>query len=216
VRHQLFRGRFTDRWDWADGEVLELRRALDRTPRRGRVRCGAARAEARAATASRLASYAGRRGRVRGSAGGRPADAGAPADRLGLLPASQKAYAGLGLPVSSLTIEKVHAEPAFQGGRPVLSVTGQLRNLRDDAAEAPALRVSLLDRFGKAVATKVARPIDAAVPAHAVRYFAITLVDPPASIRDLQVTFEPPAKGAVAVAPVAGAKPAPTAGPAAK
>ena len=130
-----------------------------------------------------------------------------------VLPASQKAYAGLGLPVSSLEIEKVHAEPAFQGGRPVLSVTGQLRNLRDDAAEAPALRVSLLDRFGKAVATKVARPIDAAVPAHAVRYFAITLVDPPASIHDLQVTFEPAAKGAPAAAT---AKPAPAAGPPAK
>jgi predicted Zn finger-like uncharacterized protein len=113
-----------------------------------------------------------------------------------VLPASQKAYAGLGLAVSALAIEKVHAEPAFQGGRPVLSVTGQLHNLRDDAAEAPALRVSLLDRLGKAVVIKVARPIDAAVPAHATRYFAITLVDPPAAIHDLQVTFEPAAKSA--------------------
>ena len=109
---------------------------------------------------------------------------------VNLLPASQKAYAGLGLPVSALTIEKVHAEPAFQGGHPALSVTGQLHNQRDDAANAPALRVSLLDRFGKPVATKVARPIDSAVPAHATRYFAITLVDPPAAIHDLQVTFE--------------------------
>lgn len=122
---------------------------------------------------------------------------------VNLLPASQKAYAGLGLPVSALTIEKVHAEPAFQGGRPVLSVSGQLHNLRDDPAEAPALRVSLLDRLGKTVATKVARPIDTAVPAHATRYFAITLVDPPAAIHDLQVTFEPPAK------PSAAGKPAP-------
>ena len=112
-----------------------------------------------------------------------------------LLPASQKAYAGLGLPVSSLTIEKVHADPAFQGGRPVLSVSGQLRNVQAAAAEAPALRVSLLDRFGKPVATKVARPIDTAVPAHATRYFSIVMVDPPASVRDLQVTFEPAAKG---------------------
>ena len=128
-----------------------------------------------------------------------------------LLPASQKAYAGLGLPVSALTIEKVHAEPAFQGGRPVLSVTGQLHNLRDDAAQAPALRVSLLDRLGKPVATKVARPIDTAVPAHATRYFAITLVDPPAAIHDLQVTFEPAAKPAAAPAPAAAAKPQPAA-----
>jgi len=122
-----------------------------------------------------------------------------------VLPASQKAYAGLGLPVASLAIEKVRAEPAFQGGRPVLSVTGQLHNLRAEAAQAPSLRVSLLNRFGKAVAVKVARPIDAAVPAHATRYFAITLVDPPAAMHDLQVTFEPPGKGGAAAAPIAPA-----------
>jgi predicted Zn finger-like uncharacterized protein len=127
---------------------------------------------------------------------------------VNVLPASQKAYAGLGLPVAALAIEKVHAEPAFQGGRPVLSVTGQLHNLRDDAAEAPALRVSLLDRFGKPVATKVARPIDAAVPPHATRYFAITLVDPPAAIHDLQVTFEPTGKAGTAAPAV---KPTPAA-----
>jgi predicted Zn finger-like uncharacterized protein len=133
---------------------------------------------------------------------------------VNVLPATQKAYAGLGLPVSALQIEKVHAEPAFQGGRPVLSVTGQLHNLRDEPAEAPPLRVSLLDRFGKPVASKVARPIDAAVPAHAIRYFAITLVDPPAALHDLQVTFEPtargPAAGKAATAPIE-AKPAPAA-----
>ncbi len=78
-----------------------------------------------------------------------------------LLPASQAAYAGLGMPVSALVIEKVHAEPAFQGGRPVLSVTGQIRNTRDAAATVPSLRVSLLDRKGKPMAVKVARPVDA-------------------------------------------------------
>jgi predicted Zn finger-like uncharacterized protein len=115
-----------------------------------------------------------------------------------LLPATQAAYAGLGMPVSSLEIEKVHGEPAFQGGRPVLSVTGQVRNLRDAAASSPPLRVSLLDRFGKAVAVKVAQPIDTAVPARAVRYFAISIVDPPASVHDLEVSFEHGAKGATA------------------
>jgi predicted Zn finger-like uncharacterized protein len=108
-----------------------------------------------------------------------------------LLPASQAAYAGLGMPVSSLAIEQVRADPAFQGGRPVLAVTGQLRNLRDVAAVAPALRVSLLDRTGKPVAEKVAKPINAAVPAHAVRHFAISIVDPPASVHDLEVAFQP-------------------------
>jgi hypothetical protein len=120
-----------------------------------------------------------------------------------LLPASQAAYAGLGMPVSALAIEKVHVDPAFQGGRPVLSVTGQIRNLRDAAATAPALRVSLLDRFGKPVATKVARPINAAVPAKAIRHFAISIVDPPASVHDLEVTFDAAAPGPAAKAAVA-------------
>lgn len=133
-----------------------------------------------------------------------------------LMPASQAAYAGIGLPVSSLVIEQVHAEPAFQGGRPVLSVTGQLHNVRATAAVAAPLRVSLLDRFGKPVATKIARPLDAAVPPHSVRHFAISIVDPPASAHDLEVTFEPARKGAAApatatVAPAAVAAPsAPT------
>jgi predicted Zn finger-like uncharacterized protein len=111
-------------------------------------------------------------------------------DVVRLLPASQAAYAGVGLPVSSLVIEKVHAEPAFQGGRPVLAVTGQIRNTRGAAAVVPSLRVSLLDRGGKPVAVKVARPIDAQAPAHAVRHFSIAIVDPPASVHDLEVTFE--------------------------
>jgi predicted Zn finger-like uncharacterized protein len=130
-----------------------------------------------------------------------------------LLPASQAAYAGLGMPVSSLVIEQVHADPAFQGGRPVLAVTGQIRNLRDAAAMAPALKVSLLDRFGKAVTTKIARPIDAAVPGRAVRHFAISIVDPPASVRDLEVSFNGAGSGSVGAKGVV-TPPAPAATPA--
>ncbi|HEY2358473.1 MAG TPA: DUF3426 domain-containing protein [Phenylobacterium sp.] len=106
------------------------------------------------------------------------------------LPASQAAYAGLGIPVSSLVIENIHIVPAFQGGRPVLAVTGEIRNRRDAIASAPPLRISLLDRAGKPVAAEIAAPIDGQVPARAVRHFAIAIVDPPASVHDLEVTFE--------------------------
>ena len=132
-----------------------------------------------------------------------------------LLPGSQAAYAGLGLQVSALAIEKVHADPGFQGGRPVLSVTGQIRNLGDAAASVPAVRVTLLDRLGKPVATKIAKPIDGTAPGHSLRYFAITLVDPPANLRDLDVAFETagqsagkPVKARVS-APAAAAPPQP-------
>ena len=112
------------------------------------------------------------------------------------LPASQAAYAGLGLHVSTLTIEKVHADAGFQGGRAVLSVTGQIHNLGAAATTVPPVRVTLLDRLGKPVAVKVAKPIDGAAPGHAVRYFAITLVDPPANLHDLDVAFEADGKRA--------------------
>jgi hypothetical protein len=135
------------------------------------------------------------------------------AEVVRLLPASQAAYAGLGMPVSSLAIEQVRADPVFQGGRPALAVTGQIRNLRDETARAPALRVSLLDRLGRPVTTKVAHPIDADVPGHAVRHFAISIVDPPASVHDLEVGFEHAAKGpSVPISDpnaAAGATPAP-------
>jgi predicted Zn finger-like uncharacterized protein len=120
------------------------------------------------------------------------------AEVVRVLPASQVVYAGLGMPVAGLVIENVHAEPTFQGGRPVLAVTGQIRNRRDTVAIVPSLRVSLLDRGGKPVAVKVARPIDANAPARAVRHFAIAIVDPPAGVHDLEVTFQTAAKAIAA------------------
>jgi predicted Zn finger-like uncharacterized protein len=115
-----------------------------------------------------------------------------------ILPASQTAYAGIGLPVNALglVIEKVSAKPVFQGGRPVLAVTGIIRSVHDKPASAPALRISLLDRAGKPVAVKVATPLDAGVPARATRHFAIAIIDPPASVHDLEVAFDAPHKDA--------------------
>lgn len=119
----------------------------------------------------------------------------------------------LGLPVNSvgLVIEGVHAEPTFLGGRPVLSVTGAIRNVKGEAVNAPALRVNLLNRQGKAIAAKVVRPVDPRVPAGAVRHFAIAISDPPANARDLEVVFDTAPQRA-ATAPDAG-QPAAAAAP---
>ena len=109
-------------------------------------------------------------------------------------PTSQAAYAGLGLPVEGpgLIIEAVRVEPTFQGGRPVLSVTGSIRNVKDEALDAPPIRINLLNRAGQAVAAKIARPLDARIPARALRHFAIAIADPPANAQDLEVRFEGP------------------------
>jgi predicted Zn finger-like uncharacterized protein len=128
-----------------------------------------------------------------------------------LLPASSAAYASLGLAVDGggLVLEQVHVEPAFVGGRPVLSVTGAIRNVRDEPVNAPPVRVTLLNRAGKPVAAKIARPIDATVPAHGQRRFAISISDPPATARDLEVRFvtgreakAPPRAAEAVLAPV--------------
>ncbi|HEV2530773.1 DUF3426 domain-containing protein [Phenylobacterium sp.] len=121
-----------------------------------------------------------------------------------LWPKSQAAYAGLGMPENSvgLVIEGVHAEPTFLGGRPVLSITGAIRNVKEAAVNAPSIRVNLLDRAGKAISAKIVRPIDPRVPAGATRHFAIAITDPPANARDLEVVFETAGRQS-ATAPVA-------------
>lgn len=128
-----------------------------------------------------------------------------------MLPQSRKAYAGLGLPVNSLglVIENLHAEPTFVGGRPVLSVTGSIRNVRDEAVTAPSIRVNLLNLKGKPIAAKVAKPIDPQVPAGATRHFAIAISDPPSNARDLEVVFETAAQRAARTQVAPAPPPAP-------
>jgi hypothetical protein len=129
-----------------------------------------------------------------------------------VFPAARGVYASVGVPAEplGLVIEAVRADAAFQGGRPVLAVSGQIRNVRGKPVDAPGLRVSLLDRAGKPLAAKVAQPIDGRVPAGEVRHFSIAIVDPPADVHDLRVTFEPKARGA---APATRAAEAVLAGP---
>lgn len=109
-----------------------------------------------------------------------------------LWPASSAAYAGLGFQVAGggLVLEQVHVEPAFLAGRPVLSISGAIRNVRDMPVEAPPVRLTLLNRAGQPVAAKIARPDDATIPAKARKRFTVTMLDPPATARDLEVRFD--------------------------
>src|SRR5439155_656970 len=88
-----------------------------------------------------------------------------------------------------------------EGPEPELEppVAARLAARRNVAPPAPAE-----NRAWVWVVAKVAKPIDGRVPGGAVRHFAIAIVDPPANVRDLQVTFEPPAgASAKAAAPLA-------------
>jgi predicted Zn finger-like uncharacterized protein len=106
-------------------------------------------------------------------------------------PKSASAYAAIGMPVNlvGLNIEKVKAQPALSNGRAGLTVSGVVRNIRSQAVAAPALNVVLLDKTGKHVAAQITRLQDPDVPPGAARPFSATLLDPPSTASDVEVTF---------------------------
>ena len=119
---------------------------------------------------------------------------------VGMWPKAAAAYAWVGLPVNSLglTLEGVSAAPSLQEGHAALSVSGMFRNVKDKPITAPPLRISLLNKAGKTLTTKIAQPADAVVPPGETRHFAIAILDPPATAAQLEVAFAPEAakKGA--------------------
>jgi predicted Zn finger-like uncharacterized protein len=132
---------------------------------------------------------------------------------VSLWPKTAAAYAWVGLPVNSLglTIEGVRAEPALQEGHAALSVSGMFRNVKDKPITAPPLRISLLNKAGKRLSTKIAQPADAIVPPGETRHFAIAILDPPASASQLEVAFAPEAARKGVVLPKASRAAAPQA-----
>lgn len=126
-------------------------------------------------------------------------------------PQSAGAYAGVGLPVNSLglVIEGVKAEPSLQDGHAALSVSGMIRNIEDKPITAPPLRVSLINKAGRRVSTKIAQPADAMVPPGETRHFALAILDPPTSANELEVAFAPEAARKGVVMPKAKHAPAP-------
>ncbi|HEY8616542.1 DUF3426 domain-containing protein [Phenylobacterium sp.] len=118
-------------------------------------------------------------------------------DVVRLAPQTSGAYAGLGVSVNSLglVIEDVKTEAVFQGGRPVLAVTGKIRNLREEPVLAPAIRMDLLSAAGRPVAAKIFRPVDPKIPGRAIRHFAVAIEGPPSNLQKLAVAFESPGGG---------------------
>ena len=114
-------------------------------------------------------------------------------DVVKIMPGSAKAYALAGLPVNTLglVIEGSRAEPALQDGHAALSISGMIRNVEDHAIVTPPLKIELLDKAGKTIVTKVARPADPVVPPGETRHFALAILDPPTTAHDLQISFAP-------------------------
>ena len=134
-------------------------------------------------------------------------------DVVRVFPHAAGAYAGVGLPVNSLglVIEGVKAEPALQDGHAALSVSGMIRNIEDREIDAPPLRISLINKSGRRITTKIAQPADARVPPGETRHFAVAILDPPTSASELEVAFAPEAARKGVVAPKAAHVEAPAA-----
>ena len=113
-----------------------------------------------------------------------------------IAPASAGVFTALGLEVDTLglAIEDVTSKAVMQTGRPILAITGAIRNRYDTAAEAPPIRISLLDADHRIVASLLAEPLNAKVPAGARRYFSLSLPNPPAGAHELEIAFDLTAK----------------------
>jgi predicted Zn finger-like uncharacterized protein len=106
-------------------------------------------------------------------------------------PKAASAYAAVGLPVNAtgLVIEREQADLEFTEGRPALVVRGSIRNVRDGPVRSPPLKVSLLNKDGRAVKTQIAEPDAPMIPAGSARYFAVDVLDPPSTVTEVEVRF---------------------------
>ncbi|MET0339131.1 MAG: DUF3426 domain-containing protein [Caulobacter sp.] len=120
------------------------------------------------------------------------------------VPRTAGIYDMLGMPVNNvgLVIEELKAKPSMEDGHAAVTVTGVIRNIRTDAVTTPPLQIALYNPQGKRVAGKLASAPDAVIPAGQTRHFAVVILDPPSTARDLEIRFN--LEGAAAAhAPVA-------------
>lgn len=126
-------------------------------------------------------------------------------DVVRIWPQSASAFALVGLAPNptGLALEGIKADRILKDGQAALSVTGAIRNVSNSALIAPPLRITLTDPAGKTLAVQIAKPDGVTIPVGAVRYFAVSIIDPPALARDMDVDFvldkpvqkAPPANG---------------------
>jgi predicted Zn finger-like uncharacterized protein len=109
----------------------------------------------------------------------------------GMVPGSAAVFAAIGLPVSDvgLSFEGVTWKPTFLAGRPVMAVTGAIRNTTKKSVEASGVRVSLLSKAKADLATYELTVTNARIPPGGLRYFAYNLQDPPAGVDKLAIAF---------------------------
>lgn len=124
-------------------------------------------------------------------------------DVVRLWPQTAAAYAGVGLPVNQLglAIEDLTVETALKDGHAAYSVTGTIRNVEGRTITSPPLKMVLINKAGRPLVTRIARPADPRIPPGESRHFGLVIPDPPSTAAELEVSF------ATDLAPGAGQAP---------
>jgi predicted Zn finger-like uncharacterized protein len=127
-------------------------------------------------------------------------------DVVRLWPQTAAAYAGVGLPVNQLglAIEDLTVETALKDGHAAYSVTGTIRNVEGRTITSPPLKMILMNKAGRPLVTRIARPADPRVPPGQSRHFALVIPDPPSTAAELEVSFATDLAPGAGQAPVAG------------
>jgi predicted Zn finger-like uncharacterized protein len=124
-------------------------------------------------------------------------------DVVRLWPRTATAYASVGMPVNQLglAIEGLTVETALKDGHAAYSVTGTIRNVEGRTITSPPLKMILVNKAGRPLVTKIARPADPRIPPGQSRHFGLIIPDPPSTAAELEVSF------ATDMAPGAGQTP---------
>jgi hypothetical protein len=111
-------------------------------------------------------------------------------DVVRLLPSAAGAYAFARMPVNptGLAIEAVQGAPGLKDGHADLTVSGALRNVETRIRTALPLRVLLIDRSGKRVASQLLAATGPLKPGE-TRPFSVSFLDPPLTAASFQVEF---------------------------
>jgi predicted Zn finger-like uncharacterized protein len=107
-------------------------------------------------------------------------------------PKTASLYAALGLPVNvvGLAVENVTSAPGIENGREVLVVGGDVRNVSDRPQTLPrALRLQLLDKEARVVASGEVRLKAETIPVEQARPFTYRFVSPPPQAVSLRTDF---------------------------
>ena len=102
------------------------------------------------------------------------------------------AYAMVGLKVNPthLEFEKHTAEVAFKGGRFVVTVKAQIKNLSNKAVPVPPVRVTLYDSTQQPFDSVLMPPGDLMVEPHAVQTLTFDVADPRNLVSTLDLKFD--------------------------